>query len=478
MVWAWFVVPSPLVHVLSRPSCSDTCCLSIVSHRSDQLLTSGHVTTLPATPPGRVEKLVDPGDSSATRQSEQVAQEGAEIVRFSADAGPLRHVGAPTKNHLQMDDHHAGGNRLYVLVKIVLPALTAWCERCLKCTAASLVHAEAQRLVLEARETGLLLSVASKNPPWHVSFSRAKRVAPPKQFFLSVGGLPESEGVRTVGRLHPDSRGATAETTPEISASAGSGGECDAMARLVRISAQQPERVALELWGLVGVLRRNRRPASSKHERWRRLRDPHWKAWTEYAIAGRSPSKPAATDAPTACPAQWSVPRVDARAKEPFRRGRYSRSKTAFQTLEHFRPFFALHRSRSCDQHCGHWRRASDRGKQSFAGFGRSWSDPDKGSLATVGEGSGSDRNKRSLEMSALHAHKSEMAFAGSGSSPPRPASHSKRVARETSTVPFSLRCLNHFTDGLSSSDSEQAPNSSCAGSPRALGQLFTVSEF
>ena len=125
--------------------------------------------------------------------------------------------------------------------------------------------------------------------------------------------------------------------------------------------------------------------------------------------------------------------------------------------------YFTLHRSRSCDQHCGHWRRASDRGKQSIAGFGRSWSDPDKGSLATVGEGSGSDRNKRSLEISALlHAHKSETAFAGSGSSPPRPASHSKGVARETSTVPFSFCCLNHFTDGLSSSDSEQAPNSLC----------------
>ena len=44
----------------------------------------------------------------------------------------------------------------------------------------------------------------------------------------------------------------------------------------------------------------------------------------------------------------------------------------------------------------------SDRGERSLADFGRSWFDPAKGSLATVIEGSGSNRNKRSLEVSAL----------------------------------------------------------------------------
>ena len=57
---------------------------------------------------------------------------------------------------------------------------------------------------------------------------------------------------------------------------------------------------------------------------------------------------------------------------------------------------------------------------------------------AELGEGSGSDRNKRSLEVSApLRARASETTFAGSGSSLPRRASHSKGAAREISTVPF-----------------------------------------
>ena len=38
----WVVVRSPLAHVLRGPSCDDMCCLSIVSPRRDQLLTSGH----------------------------------------------------------------------------------------------------------------------------------------------------------------------------------------------------------------------------------------------------------------------------------------------------------------------------------------------------------------------------------------------------------------------------------------------------
>ena len=50
---------------------------------------------------------------------------------------------------------------------------------------------------------------------------------------------------------------------------------------------------------------------------------------------------------------------------------------------------------------CGIWRRASGCGKQSPADFGRSRSDPNRRSLATVGKGSRSDRNKRSLEESA-----------------------------------------------------------------------------
>ena len=76
--------------------------------------------------------------------------------------------------------------------------------------------------------------------------------------------------------------------------------------------------------------------------------------------------------------------------------------------------------------------------KWSFADFGRSWPCRDKESLATVGEGTVSDRNKRSLEVSApFRARASETAFAGSGSSPPHPPSHSKGVAREISTVPL-----------------------------------------
>ena len=157
-------------------------------------------------------------------------------------AGPLRHGGAPTKNHLQMDDHHAaavdvlpGGKRLYVLVKIVLPTLTGdyrmvrkvpEMHSCLTGTRRGTTPGS--RSQRDQPFGGLLVSVASKKSAFGMlAFleQNGSATAPPKQFFLSVGSLPEGEGVRTVGRLHPDSRGATAETTPEISASAGSGGE-------------------------------------------------------------------------------------------------------------------------------------------------------------------------------------------------------------------------------------------------------------
>ena len=59
---------------------------------------------------------------------------------------------------------------------------------------------------------------------------------------------------------------------------------------------------------------------------------------------------------------------------------------------------------------------------------------PDKLSLATVGEGSSSDRDKRSLEVSAPpRTRESEIAFADSRSFPPRPASHfSEALVRST----------------------------------------------
>ena len=77
-----------------------------------------------------------------------------------------------------------------------------------------------------------------------------------------------------------------------------------------------------------------------------------------------------------------------------------------------------LQRSSPHDQHCGMWRRASGRGKQSPADFVRPGARLTRTeSLATVGKGSRSDRDKRSLELSALlPARASETACAGSGS--------------------------------------------------------------
>ena len=63
----------------------------------------------------------------------------------------------------------------------------------------------------------------------------------------------------------------------------------------------------------------------------------------------------------------------------------------------------------------------SDRGKQPFADFGHSRSDPDKRSLAPVGEGNESGRDREFLEVSArLRARERETACASSGSFPPR----------------------------------------------------------
>ena len=62
----------------------------------------------------------------------------------------------------------------------------------------------------------------------------------------------------------------------------------------------------------------------------------------------------------------------------------------------------------------------------------------DEGSLAIVGEGSGSDRDKRSREVSAPPRDREcETASADSRSFPPRPASYSSEFAREVNTVPF-----------------------------------------
>ena len=64
------------------------------------------------------------------------------------------------------------------------------------------------------------------------------------------------------------------------------------------------------------------------------------------------------------------------------------------------------------------------------------YTQPDKGSLATVGEGSGSDRDTRFLEVSAPpHERESEIAFADSRFFPPHPASHSSEAARVVNTV-------------------------------------------
>ena len=76
----------------------------------------------------------------------------------------------------------------------------------------------------------------------------------------------------------------------------------------------------------------------------------------------------------------------------------------------------------------------SDRGKRSLTDLGRCKSDPDKRFLATVGEDSGSDRDKRSLEASAPpRVRESETACADSRSFPLRPTSHSgKSIVRST----------------------------------------------
>ena len=80
----WTVVRSPLVHVLSRPSCDDMCCLSI-SGPTKRLAASiwsclPVATTLPATPSRRVESpLVDLGDSGTTLQTGQVGGLAAEL---------------------------------------------------------------------------------------------------------------------------------------------------------------------------------------------------------------------------------------------------------------------------------------------------------------------------------------------------------------------------------------------------------------
>ena len=128
--------------------------------------------------------------------------------------------------------------------------------------------------------------------------------------------------------------------------------------------------------------------------------------------------------------------------------------ETALADSRSFLPGLAptLQRSSSRDQHCGFWRRASGRGKQSPADFGRSRSDPNRRSLATVGKGSMSGSNKRSLEVSApLRARASETAFAGSGSAPPRPASHSKESLQRSALCPLAKARLT-AAGGLSRS--------------------------
>jgi len=125
----------------------------------------------------------------------------------------------------------------------------------------------------------------------------------------------------------------------------------------------------------------------------------------------------------------------------------------------------------------------SDRGKRSLADFGRSWSDRDKGSLATVGEGSESDRDKRSLEVSAPpRARESETAFADFRSFPPRPASHSSEVAREINTVPFGegtfdggKRSLADFGRSWSDRDKESLEESA---PPRARESETAFADF
>ena len=65
----------------------------------------------------------------------------------------------------------------------------------------------------------------------HVSLSRVKRLHQGSTHAILPGcwSLPEDEGVRTVGRLHPDKQGERLlRQRPMISGGAGSGGECDA----------------------------------------------------------------------------------------------------------------------------------------------------------------------------------------------------------------------------------------------------------
>ena len=80
----------------------------------------------------------------------------------------------------------------------------------------------------------------------------------------------------------------------------------------------------------------------------------------------------------------------------------------------------------------------SDRGKRSLADFGRSWSDPDNGSLATVGEDSGCLTRDCFCRLSILS---SSSCFTLQG------------VPREINTVPFGLRLLNHLKGTLNNSD-------------------------